>query len=85
MGVKGEGSGGKGGGKWVERGRELGTPLSTPSILANCMQLLGLRRTRSICDVCATYLLRCMTNRVNHFTIPRCLLSLSTIYCEIEY
>ena len=24
MGVKGEGSGGKGGGKWVERGRELG-------------------------------------------------------------
>ena len=34
MGEKGEGSGGKGGGKWGERGRELGMgypPLSTPS------------------------------------------------------
>ena len=33
MGEKGEGSGGEGGGKWGERGRELGMgyPLSTPS------------------------------------------------------
>ena len=35
MGEKGEGSGGEGGGKWVERGRELGMgyPLSTPSFI----------------------------------------------------
>ena len=34
MGEKGEGSGGEGGGKWEERGRELGMgyPLSTPSV-----------------------------------------------------
>ena len=33
MGEKGEGTGGEGGGKWGERGRELGMgyPLSTPS------------------------------------------------------
>ena len=35
MGEKGEGSGGEGGGKWGERGRELGMgyPLSTPSFV----------------------------------------------------
>ena len=35
MGLEGEGSGGRGGGKWVGRGREVGIryPLSTPSIL----------------------------------------------------
>ena len=36
MGEKGEGSGGTGGGKWGERGRELGMgypPLSTPSYI----------------------------------------------------
>ena len=34
MGEKGEGSGGEGGGKWGERGREVGMgyPLSTPSV-----------------------------------------------------
>ena len=35
MGEKGEGSGGEGGGKWGERGRErgMGYPLSTPSLI----------------------------------------------------
>ena len=41
MGLEGEGSVGRGGGKWGERGREVGirtTPLSTPSVEAfkNC-------------------------------------------------
>ena len=37
MGEKGDGSGGQGGGKWGERGRELGMgyPLSTPSLYLN--------------------------------------------------
>ena len=38
MGGEGEGSGVKGGGKWGERGREVGIgyPLSTPSFIKKC-------------------------------------------------
>ena len=37
MGLEGEGSGGRGGGKWGERGREVGIgyPLSTPSFIGS--------------------------------------------------
>ena len=54
MGEKGEGSGGKGGGKWGERGRELvlGTPLSFPSMLfpqkALMLNLFQIRLKRNI-------------------------------------
>ena len=41
MGEKGEGSGGEGGGKWGEGGGnwEWGTPLSTPSLLFNGVEV----------------------------------------------
>ena len=43
MGEKGEGSGGEGGGKWGERGRELGMgyPMTTPSdfVSSPCLKI----------------------------------------------
>ena len=46
MGEKGEGSGGEGGGKWGERGRELGMgyPLSTPSVVSKLMNSIDQRK-----------------------------------------
>ena len=46
MGLEGEGSGGRGGGKWGERGREVGIgyPLSIPSVFVfTCLTQIRLQ------------------------------------------